>query len=121
MLQKSKQQGAGLAFGSNVGESLFGAQVSNVLTRITVILAIVFLATTTALAYLGASRASTTVTAGIKPSRTMPASNTGPVAPMPMSSGPVAAPLPVPTDVPVPTMGDPSEAVTVEGVPAPAE
>jgi protein translocase SecG subunit len=42
----------GMAFGAGVGESLFGAQVGNVLTRITIILGIVFLVNTTLLGLL---------------------------------------------------------------------
>lgn len=52
LIQKTKSQGMGLAFGSGMGESLFGAQIGNVITKITVILAIVFLANTALLAVL---------------------------------------------------------------------
>lgn len=50
LLQKSRDSGLGMAFGAGMGESLFGAQAGNVLTRITVILAAVFLVNTTLLA-----------------------------------------------------------------------
>ena len=50
LLQKSKDQGMGLAFGAGMGEALFGSRAGNVLTRATVILACVFLATTMLLA-----------------------------------------------------------------------
>ena len=53
LLQKTKSQGAGLAFGAGVGEQLFGAQVGNVLTRTTVVLTIIFLVNTTLLVKLG--------------------------------------------------------------------
>lgn len=53
LLQKPRSHGAGMAFGAGVGESLFGAQTGNVLTKTTVILAIVFLANTTLLYMLG--------------------------------------------------------------------
>lgn len=46
LIQKSKQHGAGLAFGSSMGETLFGGQVTGVLTRFTVIVASVFLVNT---------------------------------------------------------------------------
>ncbi|MFC1497574.1 preprotein translocase subunit SecG [Verrucomicrobiota bacterium] len=55
LLQKSKSQGAGLALGAGMGESLFGAQAGNVLTKATVILAVIFLLNTTILALLGSS------------------------------------------------------------------
>lgn len=52
LIQKSKGQGLGLSFGSGAAESVFGGQMGNVLTRTTVILAIVFLVNTTLLAVL---------------------------------------------------------------------
>jgi preprotein translocase subunit SecG len=52
LLQQSKSQGLGLAFGGGMGESLFGSRAGNVLTKITIILSIVFLANTTLLGIL---------------------------------------------------------------------
>ena len=46
LLQRSKGQGAGLSFGGGA-EAVFGAQMGNVLTRTTVVLAVLFLANTT--------------------------------------------------------------------------
>lgn len=43
LLQKSKSEGLGLAFGAGAGESLFGARAGNVLSRATVVLGIVFM------------------------------------------------------------------------------
>jgi len=44
LLQKSKSEGLGLAFGAGAGESLFGARAGNVLSRATVVLGCVFIA-----------------------------------------------------------------------------
>ena len=53
LIQRTRGQGVGgLAFGVGMGESLFGAQAGNVLTKITVILAVVFLLNTTILAMI---------------------------------------------------------------------
>lgn len=52
LIQRTKGQGMGMAFGAGVGESLFGAQVGNVLTKITIILGVVFLVNTTLLGLL---------------------------------------------------------------------
>lgn len=52
LLQKSKSEGLGLAFGSGMGETLFGSRAGNVLTKITVTLGLVFLANTTLLGVL---------------------------------------------------------------------
>ena len=59
-MQKTKSEGLGLAFGAGVGETLFGSRAGNVLTRITVVLGIVFLANTLVLAiiYSGVSERS---------------------------------------------------------------
>ena len=56
LLQRSKEQGLGLAFGSGMGEALFGAEAGNVLTKATVILAIVFMVNTIALAKVFTAR-----------------------------------------------------------------
>ena len=61
LAQKSKDQGLGMAFGSGMGESLFGSRTGNVLTRMTVTLIIVFTICTVVLGVLfsggrGASR-----------------------------------------------------------------
>lgn len=56
LLQKSKGEGLGLAFGAGMGESLFGSRAGNVLTRATVVLSIVFLLNTLALALLFSGR-----------------------------------------------------------------
>jgi preprotein translocase subunit SecG len=90
LLQKPKSQGAGLAFGAGMGESLFGSQVGNVLTRTTVILAIVFLVNTTLLALLGASRkGQASVTDRMPTPAGAPAARPGaPLTPPPMNATP---------------------------------
>lgn len=62
LIQRSKSQGLGVALGGQMGEALFGARMGNVLTRVTVILGIVFLVNTTLLAFIGATRTRTSVT-----------------------------------------------------------
>ena len=42
LLQKSREQGLGMAFGANVGEALFGSRAGNVLTKGTIILGSLF-------------------------------------------------------------------------------
>ena len=54
LLQRSKDQGLGLALGSGMGESLFGSQAVNVLMKITIALAVVFFLCTMALARITA-------------------------------------------------------------------
>ena len=52
LLQRSKSEGLGLAFGASTGESLFGARAGNVLSKATVILGITFMASTLILGML---------------------------------------------------------------------
>lgn len=56
LLQRSKSEGLGLAFGAGAGEALFGARAGNVLSKATVILGIVFLACTLALGVVFAQK-----------------------------------------------------------------
>jgi preprotein translocase subunit SecG len=63
LLQRSKDEGLGMAFGSSMGESLFGAQAATVLTKATVILAAVFMVNTIMLDRLYSRRA---VTSGVR-------------------------------------------------------
>ena len=56
LLQKSKSEGLGMAFGASAGESLFGARAGNVLSKATVILGIVFMASTLVLGALFAQK-----------------------------------------------------------------
>ncbi len=56
LLQRSKGEGLGLAFGASAGESLFGARAGNVLSKATVILGIVFMVSTLVLGVLFAQK-----------------------------------------------------------------
>lgn len=150
LLQKTKGQGVGLAFGGAMGETLFGAHAGNVLTKATVILGVVFLVNTTLLAMLGVRRTSTSVTDRISVTPPAPAQPMQPMQPMraaqpdvpTVTAGeglPVAgtAPVVVPADVPdapstalpAPTVAPVTEAAPVpveapeaaDAVPAPVE
>jgi len=57
LLQKAKNEGLGLAFGSGGGDSLFGARAGNVLTKATVVIGCVFLLNTLILGMLFAGSA----------------------------------------------------------------
>jgi preprotein translocase subunit SecG len=52
LLQRSKNEGLGLAFGASAGEALFGARAGNVLTKATVLFGITFLVSTLILGHL---------------------------------------------------------------------
>ncbi len=88
LLQRSKSEGLGLAFGSQMGESLFGAQAGNVLVKATIWLGLVFLVNTTLLAKVysqGAGRS-------LMSERSAPAAPR-PAAPASPASAPVAPPV----------------------------
>ncbi len=57
LLQKSKSEGLGLAFGGGSNDSLFGARAGNVLTKATVGIGILFLVNTLILGMLFAGSA----------------------------------------------------------------
>ncbi|MCF7837438.1 MAG: preprotein translocase subunit SecG [Candidatus Marinimicrobia bacterium] len=52
LLQKSKSEGLGVAFGGGMGETLFGSRAGNVLTKATIVLSVIFMANTLVLANL---------------------------------------------------------------------
>ncbi|MBN1676857.1 MAG: preprotein translocase subunit SecG [Kiritimatiellae bacterium] len=52
LMQKTKREGLGMAFGAGMGESLFGSRTGNVLTKTTIVLAVIFLVNTTLLAII---------------------------------------------------------------------
>ena len=56
LLQKSKSEGLGLAFGAGAGESLFGARAGNVLSKATVVIGIIFMANTLLLGVIFAQK-----------------------------------------------------------------
>jgi preprotein translocase subunit SecG len=59
LLQKSKSEGLGMAFGASAGESLFGARAGNVLSKATVVIGIVFMACCLGLGVLFAQKDAT--------------------------------------------------------------
>ncbi len=89
LAQKSKDQGLGMAFGGGMGESLFGSRAGNVLTRMTVLLAAVFMLTTMGLGILFAGRSGNSGSVMAQADAQAPMV---PAAPAPMAA-PQAAPM----------------------------
>jgi preprotein translocase subunit SecG len=117
LLQKSKDEGLGLAFGAGVGETLFGSRAGNVLTKITIGLAAVFLIDTLLIGFLIAGgRSGGSVTDRLPLDRPaaapvqMPAPAPGPAAALPET------PAPAPAEAPA----QPVAPVTPAPAPAPA-
>lgn len=123
LLQQSKSQGMGLAFGGGMGESLFGSRAGNVLTKITVILALVFLANTTILGIMYTSGEERSLVESAPAPAPVQAAPSGPLTPMTQEqpqmltvdeTAPVAF-----SEEPVELIADPVE-IPVEAEPAPA-
>ena len=93
--------GPGLAFGAGAGESLFGARAGNVLSKATVVLGIVFLASTLFLGILFAQQDK-----GIMDDVVVPAAQ-----PASMQMQPIDPDnLVIPTDTVLPAVATPEEA-----------
>ena len=96
LMQRPKSEGLGAAFGGAVTENIFGAQTTNVLTKITGWLAGIFFALTFALSILYAHRAGaeSALSRELKKSAALPQSSASPivaVSPSPGASASVAA------------------------------
>ena len=89
LLQKSKSEGLGLAFGAGAGESLFGARAGNVLSRATVILGIVFLANSLLLGVLFAQKDKTLIEQAPAPAPQPTAMQTQPADPIDLVTEPI--------------------------------
>ncbi len=86
LLQKSKSEGLGMAFGSGMGETLFGSRAGNVLTKGTVILSVVFMVTTVALGMV--------FSGGSRSQSLLGATDSVPVQSVPQQTAPVAPQMP---------------------------
>ena len=128
LAQKSKEQGLGMAFGGGMGESLFGSRAGNVLTRMTVVLAVVFMVNTIALGFLIAGQSGNSGSGMTKAEAQVPSVPAAPAAaaapqttapaPMMMDSAPVDAA----SEAVMMEMGEDGQLSTVEvveDVPAP--
>ena len=110
LLQKSKDEGLGLAFGAGVGETLFGSRAGNVLTKITIGLAAVFLANTLLIGYLMSGNVShRSVTDRLPFENAAPAQAPAPATGTPAPESPAAT-----------TESAPAEAPAQPAAPAPA-
>jgi preprotein translocase subunit SecG len=95
LMQRPKSEGLGAAFGGGVTENIFGAQTTNVLTKITGWLAAIFFLLTFFLSILYARKAnrpsnlSQEVTAGTTP---IPAASATPIPGASLSPGPATSP-----------------------------
>jgi len=92
LMQKAKGGGLGVAFGAGMSENLFGSRTGNVLTKATVVIAVIFMVNTVGLAILFArSHDRTLMDAHMPPPR--PPSQQAPSRPVPQEQLP-AVPTP---------------------------
>lgn len=124
LLQKARDQGLGLAFGSGVGESIFGSRAGNVLTKGTVWLGSAFMINTVLLAVLFAGKERSLMekaegARGSAPAATAPQiPGPQPGAPAP---GPAAAPGAGAATVPVTVPAAPASQTIPLSTPAPSQ
>ena len=114
LIQKSKGRGLGLSFGGGAAETVFGGQMGNVLTRTTVILAVLFLLNTTLLAVLrpGSSAKSESLVNQALAQQT--AEQPAEAAPAPVTDGGL---LPTGSDVVLPELGDLADTIPPDAPP----
>ena len=133
LLQRSKSEGLGLAFGSQMGESLFGARAGNVLVKATVWMGIIFLVNTTVLAKIyskGTSQSLISESSAPAPMERQvpapgpmgqPATAGQPANQQPTPAVPMSAPITPLAPTPSPVAPSPVVPVSVpEATPAPA-
>jgi protein translocase SecG subunit len=98
LLQKSKNDGLGMAFGAGTGEALFGARAGNVLSKATVFLGVVFMASSLVLGVLFAQQDGTLMDSiesdPAQPMAIQPGLVEGLDAAMPVTDSAPAAPAP---------------------------
>lgn len=114
LLQQSKSQGMGMAFGGGMGESLFGSRAGNVLTKITVILGLVFLANTTLLGIMYTSRSEDSLVESAPAPAPLPVAPSAPVDAGGLLTATPSEPAPLLTPGPVETVAMEAEPVPVE-------
>jgi preprotein translocase subunit SecG len=120
LMQRPKSEGLGAAFGGGVTDNLFGAQTTNVLTKITGWLAGLFFALTFLLSILYAHRTNTGSALRKELSRTAPAAAMPAVSPGAANSeNPAPAPPAADAIAPAPAEGAPENLPPVEGASSP--
>lgn len=115
LLQKSKDEGLGLAFGAGVGETLFGSRAGNVLTKITIGLGIVFMVNTMLIGYVMSGGSSSGSITDDLPNQPVPAQQSAPSGGMALPASP--EPLPAPAAVPA-APSAPADAPVAPAAPA---
>ena len=94
LLQKSKGEGLGMAFGAEMGESIFGARASNVLVKITIWLGTIFIVNTVILAMIYTNASSHSGLAGRTRAPAPPPEQSAPSVPGPaLPAAPAMPPL----------------------------
>ena len=120
LMQRPKSEGLGAAFGGGVTENLFGAQTTNVLTKITGWLAGIFFVLTFVLSILYAQRTNTA--SGLRQELMKDGQNAAMPAVTPgaaNSENPAPAPPPGQVAVPGPAEGAPQNLPAVESANSP--
>lgn len=123
LLQRSKDEGLGMAFGNAMGESLFGAQAGNILTKATVVLGVIFLLNTVLMDRAissGGRRGSGSLLDSVPESAAPAASpvETAPLMPADSAAIPNSEPAAAPLTLPAPAVSIPVETPVAPAPPA---
>ncbi len=120
LLQKSKDEGLGLAFGAGVGETLFGSRAGNVLTKITIGLGIVFMANTLLIGYILSGGSSSGSVTDSLPAQAAPVQRPAGGMALPASPEPLPPPGAAPVAQPAAPVEVPQAPVAPIPIPAPS-
>ena len=108
LMQRPKSEGLGAAFGGGVTENIFGAQTTNVLTKITTWLATLFFLLTFVLSILYAHKGNTESGLRRELMKDLPPGATNPPTPTPGASPAIATPGAIANATPASTGPTPS-------------
>ncbi len=122
LLQKSKGEGLGMAFGAEMGESLFGARAANVLVKITIWLGIIFMLNTVFLARIYSQGQGRSVMERVAAPAPVPAAPNAaaPTGTAPQTTLPAPVPAPAPAAAPEMPAANPLAAEAPSASAAPA-
>ena len=95
MMQRSKQEGLGAAFGGGITDSIWGAQTSNVLVKATVVSAVIFFTLSLTLARIYSHHGKSAVNQGSAIQQQL-------LAPIPAATNATSAPVAPTTTAPAP-------------------
>ncbi len=115
LLQQSKSQGMGVAFGGGMSDAIFGSRAGNILTKVTIILALIFFVNTTLLGITYTTKTESSIVDSATVPSTAPLQRAASQVPPPTQRGTLFTPD---QEAAAPAQSEVVETVTVPQVPA---